>query len=189
MICFYLFQNNYYIKEFPTLLHTPMTLNEFANDHIRAYLIKNRNADPSRVPWQERRNLLNDLQFKVSEEYYLQNKLNDSFRMISTRNAEFHQMADGEKLKEIANMIEYLLKNNKSFSTVDTRTVYYDFITNEDIKLYRKKIQSFRHSTNENLTKRKNLLQNKDFLISYGLAILAPLMKASEDKADSTTYL
>ncbi|EAG4642779.1 hypothetical protein C5754_14015 [Listeria monocytogenes] len=86
-------------------------------------------------------------------------------------------MTNEEKLKEIANLLEYLLKDGKKFITLDTETIYCGFISNEQITAYRKKIQCFRHSSVDSLAEREFLKDNIEFLISYGLAILAPLKK------------
>lgn len=175
LICFYLYQNNYFIEEFPELLNTPLTLGEFAYGQVRTYLIGNNGENPNSVPWQSRRNLINQLRFKVSDSFYLQDQLNETFRIISTRGAEFHTMSNEEKLKEIANMLEFILKKKNIFLSLDTKALYFNYITNDDIISYRKRIQCFRHSSEESLEQRKELLPNIDFFISYGLTILAPL--------------
>lgn len=80
-----------------------------------------------------------------------------------------------EKLKEINNLIEHILKKDGKFIDVNTEEKYSRFISNDQIKEYRKMTQCFRHSTEENLEKRKEIKHNVEFLISYGLAIIAPL--------------
>lgn len=177
LICFYLYKENYYIEQFPDFLFIPQNLSEFAYGQIRTYLIENWGEDSGRVTWQARRKLIKQLKFKISENYYLRNELNDTFRIISTRGAEFHMMTGEEKLKEIANMLEFVLKDKRKFLSLDTGNLYFNFITNDNIKLYRKKIQCFRHSSKESLEERRELLPKIDFLISYGLAILSSLTK------------
>lgn len=59
--------------------------------------------------------------------------------------------------------------------SLDTETLYFNYITSNDINSYQKRIQYFRHSSEEGLEQRKELLPNIDFLITYGLAIFAPL--------------
>ena len=177
LICHYLYKNNYYIEQFPELLSDPSELSDFAYNQVRSYLINERSADPARVTWQSRRDLINDLNFKVSNEFYIESELNHKFQIISTRGAEFHQMSNEEKLKEIANLIEYLLKDGKKFKVVDCEEKYYNFINNEQIMQFRKLIQCFRHSTKDNLNERKELSSSLEFLISYGLSILTPLDK------------
>ncbi len=177
LICHYLYQNKYVIEEFPELLENPMSLSEFAYDQVRTYLISKGIGDSSRVAWQDRRNLINTLNFKILENFYVKSELNQLFQTVSTRSAEFQAMTNEEKLKEIANLLEYLLKNGKKFVTLDTDNIYCGFISNEQITTYRKKIQCFRHSSVESLAEREELKNNVEFLISYGLAILAPLKR------------
>lgn len=177
LICHYLYQNKYVIEEFPELLENPMILYDFAYNQVRTYLIAHDRGDSSKVTWQARRDLINTLNFKVLENFYVQAEINKLFQVISTRSAEFQSMTGEEKLKEIANLLEYLLKDGKKFKALDTETIYFDFISNEKITEYRKKIQCFRHSSTDSLLERESLKDNIEFLISYGLAILAPLKK------------
>lgn len=175
LICFYLYQQNTYIVEFPELLSNPVTLNEFAYGQIRTYLIEREEETPKGVPWQARRNLINHLKFSHTEDYYLSEKLNNQFQTISTRNADFYLMSEEEKLKEIGNMMEYALKRGKKYEKLDIEKIYKGYISNESILSYKKLIQCFRHSSQESLEEREKLKENYNFLISYGLAILAPL--------------
>ncbi|EAC7182289.1 hypothetical protein CG492_14920 [Listeria monocytogenes] len=177
LICHYLYQNKYVIEEFPELLENPVSLSDFAYGQVRTYLIAHGVGDSSRVAWQDRRNLVNTLKFKILENFYVQSEINQLFLIVSTRSAEFQAMTNEEKLKEIANLLEYLLKDGKKFITLDTETIYCGFISNEQITAYRKKIQCFRHSSVDSLAEREFLKDNIEFLISYGLAILAPLKK------------
>lgn len=181
LICHYLYQNKYVIEEFPELLENPVTLSDFAYGQVRTYLIAHGRGDSSRVAWQDRRDLINTLKFKILENFYVQSEINQLFQIISTRSAEFQAMTNEEKLKEIANLLEYLLKDGKKFITLDTETIYCGFISNEQISAYRKKIQCFRHSSVDSLAERESLKGNIEFLISYGLAILAPLKKDNNE--------
>lgn len=177
LICHYLYKNKYVIEEFPELLENPMSLSDFAYDQVRTYLIAHDKGDSSRVAWQARRDLINTLKFKILENFYVQSEINHLFQVISTRSAEFQSMTSEEKLKEIANLLEYLLKDGKKFKTLNTEAIYNGFISNEQIATYRKKIQCFRHSSADSLAERVTLKDNIEFLISYGLAILSPLKK------------
>jgi hypothetical protein len=182
LICHYLYQNKYVIEEFPELLENPMTLSEFAYNQVRTYLISRGIGNSNRVAWQDRRDLINTLKFKILENFYVQSEINQLFQIVSTRSAEFQAMTNEEKLKEIANLLEYLLKDGKKFITLNTDSIYCGFISNDQITAYRKKIQCFRHSSMDSLVERESLKDNIEFLISYGLAILAPLKKIRTNK-------
>lgn len=175
LICHYLYKKGYMIDEFPQFLDNPTGLPEFAYNQMRTYLSKIGKEEARGIPWQARRDLANTMSFKVIDGFYVKKKMDSLFQMISTRSATFQEMSCEEKLKEIANLLEYLLKNGKKFTLIDTKDVYCSFISNEQIIQYRNKIQCFRHSSKESLIEREKLSNNIEFLISYGLAILAPL--------------
>lgn len=177
LICHYLYKHKYVIEEFSEFLENPTGLSEFAYGLVRSYLISLGEDENGTVTWQKRRDLINTLHFTVIENFYVQQDIAQLFQVISTRSAEFQMMSSEEKLKEIANLLEYLLKEGKKFKTLDVKNIYYDFISNEQIIGYRKLIQCFRHSSIESLAERTVLMHNSEFLISYGLAILAPLNK------------
>lgn len=99
-------------------------------------------------------------------------ELEDKIKTISTRNATFNQMATDEKLKEIGNLIEYLLKDNGKFITLDYETNSAGFLSEENVKGLRKKIQCFRHSSKESIIERKSFNeQQKEFMIEFGIVV------------------
>ena len=82
-------------------------------------------------------------------------------------------MSTDEKLAEIANLIENLLKKNGKFITPDYAKVCLEFITNDIVTNYRKKMQCFRHSADESIKERSSYSEDqKNFLIDYGLTIV-----------------
>jgi len=99
-------------------------------------------------------------------------ELDELIQKISTRNAKFSQMALDEKLKEIGNLIEYLLKKDGKFITLDYDNISLGLIKEINIKDLRKKIQCFRHSSQESLKERKDYTDNqKQFMVDLGIAI------------------
>lgn len=91
---------------------------------------------------------------------------------ISTRNAQFCEMALNEKIKEIGNLIENLLKKNGKYISLKYEKMSLGFIRENDIKEYRKKIQCFRHSSQESLEERNgHLEEQKQFLMEYGIVL------------------
>lgn len=58
------------------------------------------------------------------------------------------------KFKEIANLIELLLKKNGKYLDLNYSEICYEYISNEIVKNFRRKIQCFRHATEEALEER-----------------------------------
>lgn len=97
-------------------------------------------------------------------------ELDELIQKISTRNAQFSEMALDEKLKEIGNLIEYLLKKDGKFITLNYDYISLGFIRENDVKELRKKIQCFRHSSQESLKERKEYTENqKQFMVGLGI--------------------
>ena len=82
-------------------------------------------------------------------------------------------MSIDEKLAEIANLIENLLKKKGNFVQLDYSQVCFGYVTNEMITNYRKQMQCFRHATDNSIAERKNFTEDqKNFLVDYGLTIV-----------------
>ena len=95
------------------------------------------------------------------------------FEEISNRGASFQNMSMDEKLAEIANLIENLLKKNGKFLALDYASVCFGYIDDKTITTYRKQIQCFRHSAAESISERRSFSnEQKSFLIDYGLTIV-----------------
>ena len=115
---------------------------------------------------------IEDLEKENTENVIVVDELDELIQKISTRNAQFCEMALDEKLKEIGNLIEFLLKKKGKFISLDYECVSLGFIKENDVKVLRKKIQCFRHSSQESLNERKEYADNqKHFLIDLGLVI------------------
>lgn len=95
------------------------------------------------------------------------------FVEISNRQASFDSMSTDEKLAEMANLIENLLKKNGKFIALDYTKICFDYVTDEIVTSYRKKMHCFRHATNDAVAERKNYTEEqKNFFIDYGLTIV-----------------
>lgn len=82
-------------------------------------------------------------------------------------------MSTDEKLAEIANLIENMLKKNGQFLAPDYSQICFDYINEDTIKNYRKKLQCFRHSSSESISERASFTkEQKIFLIDFGLTVL-----------------
>ncbi|MCQ2969725.1 MAG: hypothetical protein MJ191_06390 [Clostridium sp.] len=102
----------------------------------------------------------------------LDKELDELIQKISTRHAQFNQMAIDEKLKELGNLIENLLKYNGKFIELDYKNISCGFIDGSDVKELRRKVQCFRHSSKESIDERSTYTENqKKFMIEYGIVI------------------
>ncbi|MFR1707625.1 MAG: hypothetical protein ACLSV2_01890 [Clostridium sp.] len=91
---------------------------------------------------------------------------------ISTRNAQLNEMALDEKLKELCNLIEYLLKRDEKFIKLNYDYISLGFIKDSDIKELRNKVQCFRHSSQESINERNAYTKKqKQFMVEYGVVI------------------
>lgn len=99
--------------------------------------------------------------------------LDQKFIEISNRQASFNNMSVDEKLAEIANLIENLLKKNGKFITPDYSKICFEYISNDIVASYRKKMHCFRHATQEAVAERASYSEEqKNFFVDYGLTIL-----------------
>ena len=99
--------------------------------------------------------------------------INKKFIEISTRQASFNCMHTDEKIAEIANLIENMLKQDGKFITPEYEKVCCGFIDDTIVKNYRKQMQCFRHCTDEAIAERKTYSEEqKAFLVDYGLTIV-----------------
>lgn len=84
-------------------------------------------------------------------------------------------MSNDEKLMEICNAIENLLKIsnvNNGWLELDYQNLTFGILSDKDVTTYRKLIQCFRHSSEEAILERKSFSEEqKKFLINYGITI------------------
>ena len=110
---------------------------------------------------------------KMEATIKIENNIDKMFMEISTRNARFENMTIDEKIKEIANLIENMLKQDGKFITPEYEKVCCGFIDDTIVKNYRKQMQCFRHCTDEAIAERKTYSEEqKTFLVDYGLTIV-----------------
>ena len=106
--------------------------------------------------------------------------IEEKLRLISTRGAEFDGMTVDEKLQNLNNLIENLLKPSSKgkYISLDYDEVFYGFISEEDIKRYRKRTHSFRHATEDTLRERASIPEEeKKLLVELGVFIAVQLHK------------
>lgn len=173
LVCYFLKNCGYQIEEFPRILARPpedptaFTIKEIRN---RAFSLKLDNDGT--VKYKIRRKIVEDLNFKKSFENKVYEELNLKFQEISTRNARFENMSTDEKIKEIINLIENLLKKDGKYIKINFESITFNLISDKSIIDFKKKIQCFRHSSEESLNERKQFNEKqKQFIIDYGIMI------------------
>lgn len=175
LVTFYLHSLGYVIKEFPrALARPPKEPQTFTYDEIRTRLKKENKDDKGIVRYDTRRVLVASLTFEQKicnievGEY-----INQKFIAISNRQASFENMQVDEKIAEIVNLIENLLKKDGKFITPKYANMCYGFIDDTTVRNYRHKLQCFRHCTDKELEDRKNFsAEQKEFLIDYGITMV-----------------
>ena len=142
-------------------------------DYYEDYKLKRKElTDYDRETIEDIKKDIRDLEKNDEESITLIEELEELIPKISTRNAQFYQMPINEKLKEIGNLIEHLLKKDKKFITLNYEYISSGFIKESDVKNLRKKVQCFRHSSQESIEERNAYTyEQKKFMIEYGIVI------------------
>ncbi len=126
------------------------------------------------VRYATRRTFVAGLTFELKSNYIgIDDSIDQKFIEISNRQASFNNMSTDEKLSEIANLIENMLKKNGRFITPDYSSICFDYISNETVTNYRKKMHCFRRATDEAIAERNSYSEEqKNFLVDFGLTIV-----------------
>lgn len=175
LVTYYLHKNGYELKEFPRLLaRPPVVPSEFTYKDIRNRMISEGKDDYGTVRYADRRTYVANLTFEVKTNYIeVDESINQKFIEISTRNATFNSMSLDEKLAEIANLIENLLKKNGRYVEPGYSKICFEYISDDEVKSFRKKLHCFRHSSDEAISEREVYSKDqKNFMIDYGLTII-----------------
>ena len=114
LITYYLHMLGYEIKEFPRILaRPPVDPTDFTYRDIRNRIIALGGDDNGTVRYATRRTFVADLTFEQKScNIEVNDSINQKFIEISTRQASFNSMHIDEKIAEIANLIENLLKQD-----------------------------------------------------------------------------
>ena len=157
LITYYLNTLGYEIKEFPRILaRPPAEPADFTYGEIRNRIIVLGGDDNGTVRYATRRAFVAELTFmQKSCNIEVSDSINKKFIEISTRQASFNCMHTDEKIAEIANLIENMLKQDGKFITPEYEKVCCGFIDDTIVKNYRKQMQCFRHCTDEAIAERK----------------------------------
>lgn len=174
VVSFYLYKQGYYIEQFPNVLRRPPDEpSDFVYNEIRNWAFNRGLNSGGTIQYSTRRLLVAELSFKRKSDYIDPGEsIEDQFRKISTRDAGFQEMALDEKIREIANLIENLLKENGNFLTLDYSPISFKYLDDSVIKTFRKQIQCFRHSSDDSIAERAGFTEEqKNFLVDYGIII------------------
>lgn len=172
---YYLHKMGFEIKEFPKVLASPpLDPDEFTYSDIRNRLISGGKDDNGTVRYVTRKVYVASLTFvQKSSHIVIDECLDKKFRKISTRQASLNEMSQDEMLKEIANLIEHFLKKDGKFMKLDYSSISFEFITDEMVTKFRRKMQCFRHATEDTIKERNAYsAEQKDFFVDYGLTIV-----------------
>ena len=136
LLSYYLYKMGYEIKEYPRILaRPPEEPSTFTYNDIRSRLIAEGKDTNGIVKYATRRAYVASLTFeKKSAHIEIDQSIDQKFIEISTRQASFNNMSIDEKLAEIANLIENLLKKDGKFVSVDYNSVCLGFITDDSVK-------------------------------------------------------
>ena len=175
LITYYLHKMGYVIKEFPRVLaRPPEEPYDFTYKEIRNKLIAMGEDYNGTVRYVTRRTFVAGLTFELKSNHIdIDNSIEQKFIEISNRQASFDKMSTDEKLSEIINLIENMLKKDGTFNKLDYSKICFNYISNDTVTNYRKKLQCFRHATDDAIAERASFSEEqKSFLIDYGLTIV-----------------
>lgn len=164
LVLFYLIKCGYIIEEFPRIIeHPPIDSFDFVNKEIRNKLIAEGKDDNDTVWYKERKKLIANLTFTQMDNYIeLVDVIEKRFKEISNRQASFQSMSTEEKLTEIANLIESMLKKNGKFMS-DYSQICFDYIDEDAIKRYKKRFSILDIQHLNQLAKESLLQKNKRY--------------------------
>lgn len=139
------------------LARPPAAPSDFTYGEIRNRIIAQGDDDNGTVQCAVRRTFVTRLTFEQkSTNVDIDDSINQKFVEISNRQASFNNIKTDVKLAEIANLIESLLKKNGKFLTPDYSTICFEYISNDVVTSYRKKMHCFRHATDDAIAERNN---------------------------------
>lgn len=174
LVAYFLNSRGYSIAQFPHVLRRPPDEpSDFTYGEIRKKAFLLGLNDGNKIRYAIRRQIVAEMEFvRESTAVAIEDDLDQKVQLISVRNASFDDMSLDEKLREIANLIENLLKLNGKYTQPDFFKVMFDYVDNDTVKQLRKQLQCFRHSTEEMLNERAAFsIEQKNFLVDFGVTI------------------
>lgn len=173
-VAYYLNACGYVIEQFPDILcRPPKEPSDFTYGRIRDKALLLGLDDNGTIRWAVRRQLVAEMNFvRKSSSITVGETLDQIIQRISAGNKRFEEMEVDEQLREIANLIENLLKKNGRFIQLDYPRVTLGYIDDNTVKILRKQLQCFRHSSSESLDERVRFSEEqKRFLVDFGVTV------------------
>lgn len=174
-ISFYLLNEGYIVKEFPSLLKKIEKSFSISNGILKS-ATRNKYGTDSRgaVTWSSRRAYIDELNLeKNTNELFLESGLEKIVQEISVRNAKFTEMTNNEKLQSIRNAFENVGKKGKNYIQINYSLISHGLITNDMVISFQKDLQCFRHGETSMIEKRESFSEEyKLFMIDFGILIL-----------------
>lgn len=180
LITYYLYKMGYEIKEFPRLLaRPPIAPDDFTYKEIKNRIIAQGGDDNGTVRYVARRAFVAELTFELKANHIgIDNSIDQKFIEISNRQASFNSMSTDEKLSEIANLLENMLKKDGRYVTPDYSSICFEYISDETVHNYRRGLQCFRHASADAIAERSSYSEEqKDFFVDFGLTIIKVIHK------------
>lgn len=178
LLCFYLYNNNYVIAEFPDILEQAIDRGTLAYNKIRTAI------GGSPVTWADRRMFIEQMHFKRDINIIQNIKLDELIGEISTSSLPFESMSTDEKLATLNNTIEHLLKENGKYIKLD-ESLFLGLINDESLRQYRNMTQIFRHATKEAIAERNKINDiQKEFLVNFGRTVCITIFQYLEDNSN-----
>ncbi len=178
LVAYFLNARGYTIAQFPNVLSRPPEEPlDFTYGDIRNRAFSLGLNDGNIIRYATRRQIVGDLDFvRRGSAIVIEEPLDQKIRLISARNASFEDMETDEKLGEIANLIENLLKVDGKFIQPDYSSVMFDYVDDGVVKKLRRQLQCFRHSSEEMLSERAAFsAEQKVFLVDFGVTVCKSL--------------
>lgn len=174
-LSYYLWSEGYSVKEFPSELESTLGLENFA-DRVLYDATANKYGRDSNgnVKWRHRRLLIDSLSIiKKDTIITIEEKVDELIKNISTRSAKFEHMTTDEKLENIRNGYDHIIKLYGGFDKIDYHKLFMSFIEESNLKNYSKKLHAFRHGDAVALVERAVYTdQEKKYMIDFGITVL-----------------
>lgn len=176
IISFYLYNEGYRILEQPDMLYKIDGGSELSDGILKNATRSKFGLDrKGAVSWASRRAYSDSLTFKKQFNSIPYSKnIDDLFKMVSSRNANFVEMSTDEKLEQIRNVFSNLgrMKNGK-YVNLDIEKISNGFIAKQQLIDFQNNLQCFRHGEKD-MIKQRNMYsdEQKQFMIDYGLMII-----------------
>ena len=175
LLSYYLWCEGYFIKEFPSELEATLGLENFA-DRVLYKATANRYGRDTNgnVKWEHRRLLIDSLSvMKKDTIITIEEEVDELIKNISTRSAKFEHMATDEKLENIRNAYDHIIKLYGGFDKIDYLKLFMSFIEESNLKNYSKRLHAFRHGDAMALVERAVYTdQEKKYMIEFGIIVL-----------------